>query len=46
MGLTWITNRVDDFKRVAAGDVVAPKMLGPFPEAVAGGIISGALIGI
>ncbi len=45
MGLTWITNRVDDFKRVAAGDVVAPKMLGPFPEAVAGGIISGALIG-
>ena len=45
MGLTWITNRVDDFKRVAAGEVVAPKMLGPFPEAVAGGIISGALIG-
>lgn len=45
MGLTWITNRVDDFKRVAAGEAVAPKMLGPFPEAVAGGIISGALIG-
>lgn len=45
MGLTWITNRVDDFKRVAAGEAIAPKMLGPFPEAVAGGIISGALIG-
>ena len=45
MGITWITNRVDDFKRIANGEVIAPKMLGPFPEAVAGGVISGAMIG-
>lgn len=45
MGITWITNRVDDFKRIANGEVVAPKMLGPFPEAVAGGVISGAMLG-
>lgn len=45
MGITWITNRVDDFKRVMNGEVTAPKMLGPFPEAVAGGVISGAMLG-